>query len=169
LLFEELLLFGKLLPFELLQFGVGVALGEDSRLNGGKFAVGLADQLLEVALAVTGPEFRGGMRDGAEQNVSDFAHGGGLTGADAAIGDASEEAGEGFGEGVRRDEVAADGLKDFEGGLLGFLGVTEFAIVVVAVFGVGGAGHGALAAMGGSEDTRRGAVLGGTFWHLGSS
>jgi len=107
-------------------------------------------------------EFALGVGDGLQEDFGEVGEGVGGFGGDAALGHGGKETSHGEVEGGGGDDFADKGQGDVVGGVIVLAKVTELALVMVAVFGVGERTRKAAAtSIREGEGTQRRAVFGG--------
>jgi hypothetical protein len=98
----------------------------------------LADYVVPAGWIACGEEeFALGVGDGLQENLGKIGEGVGGLGGDAAFGNGGEKACDGEVEGRGCDDFADERQGDIVGGVIVLAEVTELALVMVAVFGVG--------------------------------
>jgi len=114
------------------------------RGRGGRSSVGigevidLADYVVPAGgIACGEEEFALGVGDGLQENLGKIGEGVGGLGGDAAFGNGGEKECDGEVEGRGCDDFADERQGDIVGGVIVLAEVTELALVMVAVFGVG--------------------------------
>jgi hypothetical protein len=100
--------------------------------------VDLADDVVPAGGVAGGEEeFALGVGDGLQEDFGEIGEGVGGFGGDAAFGNGGEEACDGEVEGRGGDDFADERQGDAVGSVIVLAEMTELALVVVAVFGVG--------------------------------